>query len=180
MDGGGSCDTGFGNSIALELAQKGYKVYAGCLTEGAIKDMGKVEGITAVKMDVTKAQDIDRVVKQIGSECPRGLFGLINNAGVGSGSLLEWADLDHYRFHMEVNFFAKVNITRACIPLLRQAKGRVVNITSLAGIIPGEPCMSAYSASKHAADAFTQAIRMELGWWGIHVSTIMLMIKRPP
>jgi len=126
--------------------------------------------MVAVKMDVTKKEDIDRVVSKIAVECPAGLFGLINNAGVGQGSLLEWAELDHYRFHMEVNFFAKVALTRACIPLLKEAKGRVINVTSLAGIIPGEPCMSAYSASKHAADAFTQSIRMELGWWGIHVS----------
>lgn len=65
-----------------------------------------------------------------------------------------------------------VAMTKACLPLLKESKGRIVNVTSMAGLFLGAPCMSAYSASKHAAEAFTTSLRFELNGWGIKVITI--------
>lgn len=76
-----SCDSGFGNRLAVELANKGFSVYAGCITEGAIKTLGAIEGITAVKMDVTKQADIDAVIERIKTDHPNGLWAVVNNAG---------------------------------------------------------------------------------------------------
>ena len=148
------CDTGFGHMLALELVRKGWRVYAGCLTPQGVeallsKAAGSVGTMVAVQMDVTKQADIDRVVKQIGDECPQKLFALVNNAGVGRGGLVDWTSLDEYRTMMEVNFFALATMCKACLPLLKESRGRIVNVTSIAGIFHGMPFTSAYTASKH-------------------------------
>lgn len=86
---GCSCDTGFGNKLALVLAEKGFSVYAGCLTDASVKAMNAVTGITALKMDVTKQADIDAVVERINKDHPNGLWAVVNNAGTPSQSLRE-------------------------------------------------------------------------------------------
>ena len=73
----------------------------------------------------------------------------------------------------QVNFFSIVAMTKACLPLLKESRGgRIVNVTSMAGLFYGAPCMSAYSASKHAAEAFTTSLRFEMAGWGIKVITV--------
>jgi short-subunit dehydrogenase len=69
----------------------------------------------------------------------------------------------------QVNFFAVVNVTKTMLPLIKKSRGRIVNITSMAGLFIGGPSMSAYSASKHAAEAFTTSLRFELAGWGCKV-----------
>lgn len=170
------CDTGFGHNLALELVKKGWKVYAGCLTEKGLDNLthaakGSAGTMVAVQMDVTKPADIERVVKQLVDNREH-LHALVCNAGIGRGGLVDWTPLEEYRSMMEVNFFAMVSIVKACLPLLKESKGRIINVTSIAGVFLGAPCMSAYSASKHAAEAFTTALRLEVRGWGIKVSTI--------
>ena len=70
---------------------------------------------------------------------------------------------------MEVNFFSVIAVVKPCLPLLKQAKGRIVNVTSFVGLFHGAPCMSAYCASKHASEAFTTSLRLEMKGWGIKV-----------
>lgn len=152
------CDSGFGHMLALELVRKGWRVYAGCLTPQGVealvsKAAGSAGTMIAVSMDVTKQADIDRVVKQIGDECPQKFFALVNNAGVGRGGLVDWTSLDEYRTLMEVNFFALASMCKAFLPLLKESRGRIVNVTSLAGLFPGMPFTSAYAASKHGTYA---------------------------
>ena len=152
------CDTGFGHMLALELVRRGWKVYAGCLTPQGLealvsKAAGSAGIMIAVPMDVTKQADIDRVVKQIGDECPQKLFALVNNAGVGRGGLVDWTEMDEYRTMMEVNFFSMATVCKAFLPLLKESTGRIVNITSLAGLFPGMPFTSAYATSKHGTYA---------------------------
>lgn len=94
-------------------------------------------------------------------------------AGIGSGGLVDWMPLEQYRFILEVNFFSMVAMTKAFIPLLKKTENsRIVNVTSLAGLVPGAPMMSAYAASKHAAEAFSNSLRIELEGWGIKVVTV--------
>jgi NADP-dependent 3-hydroxy acid dehydrogenase YdfG len=148
------CDSGFGHEFSLALVRKGWKVYAGCLTPQGMaalqtKTAGSAGTMVAVPMDVTKQADIDRVVKKINDECPKKLFAVVNNAGVGRGGLVDWTSLDEYRKTLEVNLFAMIAVCKACLPLLKESKGRIVNVTSIAGIFYGAPCMSAYAASKH-------------------------------
>lgn len=78
--------------------------------------------------------------------------------------------MSEFRAIMEVNFFAMVAMTKACLPLLKQCPGaRVVNVTSFAGLFYGQPCMAAYGASKHASESFSTSLRHELKGWGIKV-----------
>ena len=93
--------------------------------------------------------------------------------------------MEHFQLVMDVNFFSVVQTVKACLPLLKKrsmqekaGKGRtktpprVVNVTSFAGLVPGQPTMAAYGASKHAAESFCRALRAELECWGIDVSII--------
>lgn len=110
-------------------------------------------------------------LQQIEKENPQqGLYAVVLNAGVGRGGVVDWMPLEEYRSIMEVNFFSVVAVVKACLPLLKQAKGRIVNVTSFAGLFHGAPCMSAYCASKHASEAFTTSLRLEIKGWGIKVS----------
>ena len=87
---------GFGHDLAVDLGKKGWKVYAGCLTDQGIQNLKeKVSSISALKLDVTKEADIDAAVKRIRSESPQGLYCLVNNAGIGKVSSigLVWVDL---------------------------------------------------------------------------------------
>lgn len=93
----------------------------------------------------------------------------VNNAGIGDGGPVDWMSMDAYRKVMDVNFFGMVDCVKQALPMLKRSKGRVVNVSSLAGQIPGTPIMSGYCASKHAADAFTTSLRIELIPWGIKV-----------
>jgi len=100
-----------------------------------------------------------------------GLYGLVNNAGIAIGSPLELIPLQQLRRQFEVNVVGQIAVTQAVLPLLRRARGRIVNMGSIAG--RGTiPMMGPYSASKHALEALTDALRLELYPWGIEVSII--------
>jgi len=166
------CDSGFGHEFSLALVKKGWKVFAGCLTQQGMaalqtKAAGSAGTMVAVPMDVTKQADIDRMVKNINDECPKKLFAVVNNAGVGQGGLVDWTSLESYRKTLEVNLFAMIAVCKACLPLLKESKGRIVNVTSIAGIFYGAPCMSAYAASKHGtSDTSTKLIApLLLSFW---------------
>jgi 3-hydroxybutyrate dehydrogenase len=148
------CDSGFGHDLALELVEKGWRVYAGCLTRQGMtalqtKAADSDGAMVAVLMDVTKRAGIDRLVKKIADECPKTLFAVVNNAGVDAGGLVDWTSEEIYRKVMDVNFFAMIAVCKACLPLLKESKGRIVNVTSIAGVFIGRPFTSAYAASKH-------------------------------
>lgn len=135
------CDTGFGHEAAQRLAEAGWIVYAGCLTDAGMAALGDKaqqlasagKNLVPVQMDVTKQADVDRVVRRL-VEDGVSLYALVNNAGVGRGVPFDWAPLDEYRAIMEVNCFAVINVTKACLPLLKQSKGRIVNVSSVAGL----------------------------------------------
>lgn len=169
--------SGFGYELALELYTRGWNVYAGCLRAESVATLREKAGgssMHALLMDVTKQVDIDRVVQHIEKENPQqGLYAVVLNAGVGRGGVVDWMPLEEYRSIMEVNFFSVVAVVKTCLPLLKQAKGRIVNVTSFAGLFHGAPCMSAYCASKHASEAFTTSLRLEMKGWGIKVGTYM-------
>lgn len=91
----------------------------------------------------------------------RGLDGFVNNAGVGEGGVFEVLTDEDWRWHFDVNVFGVVKLTRECLPLLLAAKGRLVNVASIAGRM-GSPLMAPYCAGKHAVEAISEALRFEL------------------
>jgi NAD(P)-dependent dehydrogenase (short-subunit alcohol dehydrogenase family) len=125
-----------------------------------------------ITLDVTDEPSITRsveIVQRVVGEA--GLGGLVNNAGIAIGSPLEVIPLSQLRKQLEVNVIGQIAVTQAFLPLLRRGRGRIVNMGSIAG--RGTiPLLGPYSASKHALEALTDALRMELQPWGIQVSII--------
>jgi NAD(P)-dependent dehydrogenase (short-subunit alcohol dehydrogenase family) len=165
--------TGIGAGCAIGCVQQGMTVFAGVRDLRAGEALQAKEGaIIPLQLDVTDDESIkraaDTVRQRVGGA---GLAGLINNAGIAIGSPLEVIPLSQLRRQLEVNVIGQIAVTQAFLPLLRQAQGRIVNMGSIAG--RGTiPMMGPYSASKFAMEALTDALRLELYPWGIHVSII--------
>ena len=123
-------------------------------------------------IDVTDAASICaaavKIKEQIGNH---GLAGLVNNAGIGVSGPLELIPIEELRRQFEVNVIGHVAVTQAVLPLLRIAKGRIVNIGSTNGAL-APPYLGPYAASKFALEAITDALRIELRTWGIRVSIV--------
>ena len=166
--------TGIGADCALTLERLGYRVFAGVRRPSDGNALKALAGprLTPLLLDVTDAASIaaasDSVKAAMGDT---GLAGLVNNAGIGVGGPLEVVPLADLRRQFEVNVFGLVAVTQAFLPLLRQGRGRVINMGSIAGRA-AMPFMGPYSASKFAVEALTDALRLELQAFGIHVSVI--------
>lgn len=162
--------TGIGRMAAEHLAANGYFVYAGARKQSDIDELNKIENIEAVRLDVTIQDEIDAAVAHI-SSAGRGLWGLVNNAGVNVvGPLIEFSDED-FDFLFDVNVRGVFSVTKAFAPLVIESRGRIVNISSISGIGTGQ-AYGPYSMTKHAIEAFTDALRAELEVTGVAVSAI--------
>ncbi|KAH0624304.1 hypothetical protein JD844_008008 [Phrynosoma platyrhinos] len=100
-----------------------------------------------------------------------GLWGLVNNAGVASFGDVEFTGLERYQQVAEVNLWGSVRVTKAFLPLIRRARGRVVNMTSMLGRM-ASPLRSSYCISKFGLEAFTDCLRQEMYPWGVSVVAI--------
>jgi NAD(P)-dependent dehydrogenase (short-subunit alcohol dehydrogenase family) len=166
--------TGIGAACAIGCAERGMTVFAGIRNPAAGDALQAKAGaaIIPVQLDVTDAESITKaaalVARQVGEA---GLAGLVNNAGIAIGSPLELIPLQQLRRQLEVNVVGQIAVTQAVLPLLRRARGRIVNMGSIAGRST-IPMMGPYSASKHALEALTDALRLELYPWGIEVSIV--------
>src|SRR5690349_17497656 len=166
--------TGIGAACALACAKQGMTVFAGVRTlqAGDALKANAGAGVIPIQLDVTDGASIATVAEAVGHHVGEsGLYGLVNNAGIAIGSPLELIPLDQLRRQLEVNVIGQIAVTQALLPLLRQARGRIVNMGSIAGRST-IPMMGPYSASKHALEALTDALRLELYPWGIEVSII--------
>jgi NAD(P)-dependent dehydrogenase (short-subunit alcohol dehydrogenase family) len=127
---------------------------------------------TPVLLDVTDSASIDSAMQFLENAVgATGLHGLVNNAGIAVAAPLEFVPISELRKQLEVNVVGPVAITQAVIPLLRRTRGRIVNIGSVSGRIT-TPLLGPYSASKFALDSLSDALRMELRPWQIHVAYV--------
>jgi NAD(P)-dependent dehydrogenase (short-subunit alcohol dehydrogenase family) len=166
--------SGIGRACALELASSGFRVFAGVRKEEdaqALEDAARGH-LTPLFIDVTDPSSVasaaETVEEAVGEA---GLVGLVNNAGVGVAWPLELVPLNELRHQFEVNVFGQLSVTQAFLPLIRVARGRIVNIGSVGGWIT-MPFGGPLCASKHALKSVNDALRMELYPWGIRVSLI--------
>lgn len=162
--------TGLGRAMAEMMAAEGHFVYAGARKAKDMAELNAIENIQAVKLDVTDQAQIDAAVKTI-AEAGRGLYGLINNAGVGVLYPLIQLPESELDFQMDVNLYGPYRVTKAFAPLIIESKGRISTTGSISGILSG-PLLGAYSMSKHAMEAFTDSLAAELEPQGVHVSII--------
>lgn len=166
--------TGIGRASALRMDAAGWRVFAGVRKEadGAALQAAASPRLTPVQLDVTDPEQIGAVAEQIAGEVgANGLHGLVNNAGISAGGLLEFMDVAELRRVLEVNAVAQLAVTQPLIPLLRRAPGRIVMMSSMSGF-SATPLVSPYSASKFALEALTDGLRLELHPWGIRVVSI--------
>jgi NAD(P)-dependent dehydrogenase (short-subunit alcohol dehydrogenase family) len=159
--------TGIGEATARRLKGAGWEVFAAARKDADLERLGG-EGFTAVKLDVADSDSIAAAKRQLDE---RGLRGLVNNAGIAVSGPMEYLPLDELRHQLEVNLVGQVAVIQAFMPNIRQAKGRIVNVSSIGGKM-ALPMVGPYAASKHALEAVSDALRRELRPWGIHVSLI--------
>ncbi|MFG0257409.1 MAG: SDR family oxidoreductase [Phycisphaerales bacterium JB043] len=162
--------TGIGRHTAELLAERGFYVYAGARKQADLDSLNAIDNIEAVRLDVTKQDEIDAAVEQVRAG-GRGLHGLINNAGVAVvGPLIELTEED-LDFQLDVNVYGPYRVTKAFAPLLLESGGRVSTTSSISGFLSWG-LGGAYSMSKFAVEAYTDALAMELEPLGVTVSVI--------
>lgn len=162
--------SGIGEATALRLSGAGWRVLAGVRAEADGERLRAAAGerLEPVTIDVTEAATIAAAAEALGNEP---LHGLVNNAGTALAMPLEFLPLDQLRRQLEVNLVGQVAVTQALLPNLRSARGRIVNVGSIAGR-SALPFLGAYAASKHALEAVTDALRVELRPFGIAVTIV--------
>ena len=167
------CSTGIGRATALRLDASGWRVYAGVRRQEDADSLAAAgsERLTPLIIDVTDQGSIAAAAERVEAESAAGLGALVNNAGVAYTGPLEFVPLDELRNQLEVNVTGHVAITQALIPALRRARGRIVNITSIGGIV-ATPFFGPYNASKYALEAISDCLRVELRPWGIETIAI--------
>jgi NAD(P)-dependent dehydrogenase (short-subunit alcohol dehydrogenase family) len=159
--------SGIGEACALRLARTGWRVLAGVRT-AADGERLREQGLEPVTLDVTDAAAIAGAAERLGDDV---VHGLVNNAGIAVSMPLEFLPLDELRRQLEVNLIGQLAVTQAFLPYLRRAQGRIVNVGSIAGR-SSLPFLGAYAASKHALEAVTDALRVELRPFGIEVAIV--------
>ncbi|MDH3497816.1 MAG: SDR family NAD(P)-dependent oxidoreductase [Gemmatimonadota bacterium] len=174
--------TGIGRACVMELARQGARVFAGVRDAevGSVLASQAPDRITPLLLDVTDRAQIAAAVTAIGAATrDDGLFGLVNNAGIVVAGPLEVLPEAALREQFEVNTFGAFALTQACLPLLRRARGRIVNVTSVNGRIVS-PFTGAYAASKFALEAMSDALRRELAPTGVAVIVVQPGSIRTP
>jgi NAD(P)-dependent dehydrogenase (short-subunit alcohol dehydrogenase family) len=161
---------GIGLRITEYLTEKGYFVYAGARKDEDMERLNKMENVQAVRIDVTKPDSIAAAVDTVKTS-GRGLYGLVNNAGISvTERMIDISDED-FDAIMQVNVYGPYRVTKAFAPLLIEQKGRVVTIGSKGGLTT-VPKWGSYSMSKFAMEAFTDALQMEMKPSGVKVSIV--------
>ena len=165
--------TGIGRATALRLAASGWTVLAGVrkTADGEALIAAGGERVLPAQLDVTIPAQIGTVVERVGEIASGGLDALVNNAGIGVGGPLELVSPEDLRMQFEVNVLGQVAVTRALLPALRAARGRIVFLSSIGGRV-SVAFNGPYAASKHAVEALGDALRGELRSSHIAVSLV--------
>lgn len=168
------CDSGFGNLLARQLDARGLRVIAACLTEPGAAALRAAASprLQTLLLDVTSSRSIAaaaaRVQERVGD---RGLWGLVNNAGIAVPTgPNEWLSKDDFLKVINVNLIGLIEVTLSVLPLLRRARGRVVNVASVMGRVAFFG--GGYCVSKFGVEAFSDSLRLEMHNFGVKVSVI--------
>lgn len=164
---------GLGRATALLLASKGYRVFAAGRSSqkrAALEELAKKRnvGLETLELDVTSDESTDRAIAEITKRAGT-VDVLVNNAGVAVAAAMEEITMEDLRKQFETNVFSMVRMSQRVLPGMRdRGRGRIINMSSIAGRT-SNPLMGPYSGSKHAVEAISDAMRMELVRFGIHV-----------
>lgn len=170
------CDTGFGHELAKELHLMGCQVIATCFRPEspgarALEDLADPR-MTMLPLDVSNDQSVGACLQKVKGLCgTKGLWALVNNAGHNTQGDVELITMQQYIRVGQINIYGMVRTTRAFLPLLRQTKGRILNVTSCKGLI-STPLNAAYNITKYAGETFSEITRMEMKYFGVKVVVI--------
>lgn len=161
--------TGIGRAASIHMARLGHTVWAGVRSKKSFDDLTRlnVQGLNPVILDVCDEDSIVACVSKI-KKTSGMLHALVNNAGIAVGGPVEAVSMEDWRRQFETNVFGQIRVTQECLPLLRESKGRIVNISSISGKV-ASPFMGPYTASKHALEAVSDSLRRELHTLGVKV-----------
>lgn len=164
------CSTGIGRATAERLAGKGHVVYATARKPETIDGLAQA-GCRTLRLDVCDEDSMRSAVEAVERE--RGAVGaLVNNAGYAVERAVETVPMDEVRRQFETNYFGLVRMCQLVLPRMReQRRGRIVNVSSVGGRLTF-PGGAHYHATKHAVEAFSDALRFETAGFGIRVSIV--------
>ncbi|GFO02341.1 D-beta-hydroxybutyrate dehydrogenase, mitochondrial [Plakobranchus ocellatus] len=183
------CDSGFGLGLARRLYELGFQVFATCLypdkdggaelknlasssLSGDASTPGNCGRIVVLPLDVTDDVSVARCLDAVKRECSNiGLWGLVNNAGCNFVGDVELTTVEQYMMQGNINLYGSVRTCKAFLPLIRQTKGRIVNVTSVKGLCVSPSC-AAYCITKFGLEAFSDSLRIEMEQFGINISVI--------
>ncbi|XP_067650208.1 D-beta-hydroxybutyrate dehydrogenase, mitochondrial-like [Haliotis asinina] len=170
------CDTGIGYGLARRLILEGFTVVATCLDVNGpgARELKKNQSgrVHVLKLDVTSDESVELCFERTRKICKgTGLWSLVNNAGVVSFGDVELSTMDIFQKVVDVNLLGVIRVTKTFLPLVRYAKGRIVNVTSVKGLC-AHPCFGAYNISKYGAEGLTDTLRLEMKRFGVKVIAV--------
>jgi NAD(P)-dependent dehydrogenase (short-subunit alcohol dehydrogenase family) len=165
--------TGIGRAVALYLDRLGHRVFAGVrrTVDAEALQAKASKRLTAVRLDVANERSIAAAAEYVATQTGDHIQGLVNNAATFASGPLELIPISEVRQVMEVNVVGVFAVTQAFLPMLRRGRGRIVNVSSAAGL-NAPPGLSPYAASKFALGALTDSLRVEVAPFGIPVSIV--------
>ncbi|MBE9487561.1 MAG: SDR family NAD(P)-dependent oxidoreductase [Bacteroidetes bacterium] len=162
--------SGFGHDVSNALLEKGHTVYAVARGVDKMADLAE-KGAKLMQVDVTSDKDVRLCVERIVEKEGR-IDVLFNNAGYGSFGTIEDVDMDNIFEQFNVNVYGLVRMIKAVLPYMRKERsGLIINTSSVVGKL-SMPCSGYYSATKHAVESLSDALRYEVRDFGIKVSVI--------
>ncbi|XP_048880052.1 retinol dehydrogenase 5 [Brienomyrus brachyistius] len=168
------CDSGFGSLLCKRLERRGFRVLAGCLTEAGARELRRATGpnLRTCLLDVTDSESVLRAADWAKGEVgDKGLWGLVNNAGrsIPMGPT-EWMQVEDFQSTLRVNMMGVIEVTLAFLPLVKCARGRLVNVASVLGRVGANG--GGYCMSKFAVECFSDCLRRDMHYFGVKVCII--------
>ncbi|XP_062975775.1 17-beta-hydroxysteroid dehydrogenase type 6-like [Elgaria multicarinata webbii] len=168
------CDSGFGNQLARQLDLQGLRVLAACLTQEGAEQLERLtsDRLKTTILDVTSTESVAAATEWVkGHVGGKGLWGLVNNAGtVNPTAPNEWLTRDDFGNVLNINLLGLIDVTLHMLPLVRKARGRVINVSSILGRLAFFG--GGYCPSKYGVEAFSDSLRRELLPFGVKVAVI--------
>ncbi len=158
--------TGIGKAVAVHLAEEGWMVFAG------VRDIADVPaGAQAVELDVTSLDSVASAVTEISRTTGGTLDAVVNNAGIPVTGAVETIPSEDFRRIVDTNLIGHFEVTKAVLPMIRAAEGRVVFVTSLGGRV-AFPYAGAYHATKFGVEGLADSLRAEMRSLGVDVIVV--------
>lgn len=159
--------SGIGRATAERLGRAGWRVLAGARSDADLEALAQLPGTEPLRLDVTSDDDVAAAATRVGDR----LDALVNNAGIAVTGPVEGLPLQAWRDQLEVNLLGQVRVSKALLPAVLAARGRIVNMSSIGGRTT-LPLFGPYSASKYGLEAFNDALRRELRGQGVYVVAV--------